>query len=129
MRTWIPVVGVSVLVLAVIAGWPGDPAAAVEQPLSIDIVVSPSTIALGSKGTWVTVHADIDYVRVDSMTVTLDGLPVVYTKSDLRGDLVAKFRLGDVKGIVQPGCVELVLRGETVDGLAFVGADEVRVKE
>jgi hypothetical protein len=93
----------------------------------IGIVVSPSCLALDSQGTWVTVHADIPYYIVAGATVTLNGIEVEWTKSDNRGDFVAKFRLDDVKSIVEPPSATLVLEGETKEGVPFTGSDEVRV--
>jgi hypothetical protein len=103
-------------------------AAAVQgQELIVPIVISPSTINLQSEGTWVTVHAEIDYSDVVGATVTLDGITVKSTFADNRGELVAKFAVGDVRAIVQPGSVELTLAGATRDGGTFSGTDMVRV--
>jgi len=103
-------------------------AAAVQgQELTVPIVISPSTINLQSEGTWVTVHAEIDYSDVVGATVTLDGIPVKATFADNRGDLVAKFAVGDVRGIVKPGSVTLRLVGTTRDGGTFSGTDMVKV--
>jgi hypothetical protein len=76
---------------------------------------------------WVTVHADISYSSVSSLSVTLNGVPVTYTKSDARGDLVAKFVDESIKGIVAPGNVQLTLSGTTKSGDSFSGTDTVRV--
>lgn len=103
-------------------------AAAVQgADLTVPIVISPSTINLESAGTWVTVHAEIPYSQVASASVTLDGIPVKVTFADNRGDLVAKFAVGDVRGIVQPGPAELTLSGLTRDGGTFAGTDMVKV--
>ena len=102
-------------------------AAAQGADLTVPIVISPSTINLESEGTWVTVHAEIDYSDVVGATVTLDGIPVKATFADNRGDLVAKFAVGDVRGIVKPGMAQLTLSGTTRDGDTFSGTDTVRV--
>jgi hypothetical protein len=102
-------------------------AAAQGADLTVPIVISPSTINLESEGTWVTVHAEIDYSDVVGATVTLDGIPVKATFADNRGDLVAKFAVGDVRGIVKPGMAQLTLSGTTRDGGTFSGTDTVRV--
>ena len=73
-------------------------AAAQGADLTVPIVISPSTINLQAAGTWVTVHAEIDYSDVVGASVTLDGIPVKATFADNRGDLVAKFLVGDVRG-------------------------------
>lgn len=93
----------------------------------VPIVVSPNVINLRSQAVWVTVHAEIDYSAVVGATVTLDGIPVVSTFADDRGDLVAKFNSADIKGIVQPGMVTLTLSGTTKDGGSFSGSDTIKV--
>lgn len=95
--------------------------------VTVPIVISPSTINLQAAGTWVTVHAEIDYSDVVGASVTLDGIPVKATFADNRGDLVAKFLVGDVRDIVQPGTAELTLCGTTRDGGTFSGTDMVKV--
>ena len=102
-------------------------AAAQGAHVTVPIVISPSTINLESEGTWVTVHAEIDYSDVVGATVTLNGIPVKATFADNRGDLVAKFAVGDVRGIVKPGMAQLTLSGTTRDGGTFSGTDAVRV--
>lgn len=99
-----------------------------ESELEIDIVVSPNTLVLASSGDWVTVHADIPLAQVSDLEITLDRVPVSWTKADNHGDLVAKFQMSEIKGIVTPGDVTLVLRGTTVEGVPFVGSDAVTVK-
>lgn len=74
-----------------------------------------------------TVHAEIDYADVVGATVTLDGISVKATFADNRGDLVAKFAVVDVRGIVQPGPAELMLTGTPRDGGTFSGTDTVKV--
>jgi hypothetical protein len=99
------------------------------EPAAVDIVVSPSSVFLDSQGTWVTVHAEIAYSAVVGATVTLDGIPVVFTKADNRGEFVAKFDLDQVKSRLEPGTVTLTLFGETKDGGTFVGSDEITVRD
>jgi len=94
---------------------------------TVPIVVSPSTINLQAAGEWVTVHAEIDYSAVEGASVTLNGIPVQATFADSRGDLVAKFLVGDVRAIVEPGTAELTLSGTTRDGGTFSGTDTVKV--
>ena len=95
--------------------------------MTIDITVSPNTLVMGSQGVWVTVHADIRYSTVAGMTVTLNDVPVDFTKSDNRGELVAKFQIDTIKSIVSPPSAELTLSGLTKDGVAFSGTDTIRV--
>ncbi|MDD4270630.1 MAG: hypothetical protein PHO07_07290 [Pirellulales bacterium] len=97
----------------------------------IDIVISPSTVNLDMKGVWVTVHADIPYSLVDhDVLVTLNAVPVKSTFADNRGDLVAKFPVGDVAAILTEYVgeeVELTLSGTAADGTEFYGTDTIRV--
>lgn len=93
----------------------------------IAIVISPSTLNLDSEGEWVTVHAEIPFSVVDDASVELNGIPVEATFADNRGELVAKFLIGDVKEIVEPGLVTLTLAGTTIDGGPFSGTDTIRV--
>ena len=101
----------------------------------IEILVSPQTILLGSdQGEMVTVHADIPYSSVNDaapLTLTLNGVPVNFIKSDARGDLVAKFLEDEVKAIFgddEPPTAVLTLSGITEDGTPFSGSDVVKIK-
>ena len=112
--------------VAVTATLPGVYAAD-DETETIVIKVSPSVIVLDSEGAWVTVHADIRYWVVDTLSLYLNDIPVTFTKADDRGDLVAKFSLDDVKEILTVGEVELKMCGTTKDDEAFEGVDTVRV--
>jgi hypothetical protein len=100
-----------------------------EEPLVIQIQVSPSTINMDQKGEWVTVHGVIPLSLVATESVTLNGVLVEYTKSDARGELVAKFLIGDVLDldIISPPTATLTLSGTTTTGELFSGTDTVRV--
>ena len=112
----------------ILAGAPGtERAGAADDAVEIDIQISPGTVALDSYGTWVTVHADISYWSVATVSLYLDGIPVRWTKADSRGDLVAKFALDDVKAILSPGTATLTLVGSTKAGMDFVGTDTIGV--
>jgi hypothetical protein len=128
MRTsWSFLGGIGIIILVLTLGGP-TARAAIDDPFPVDIVVSPSTLVFGSEGVWVTVHAEIPYSAVVGVSVTLDGVPVVVTKADNRGELVAKFDSGAVKSIFTgPGTYELELTGLAEDGSTFRGTDEIRV--
>jgi hypothetical protein len=96
--------------------------------LEIEIKVTPSALVIDSEGTLVTVHTNIAYSAVDTASLTLNGIPIAWTKSDARGQLVAKFNQSDVKAIVAPPSVFLVLSGLTKDGTSFSGSDTIVVK-
>jgi hypothetical protein len=104
-----------------------DSGATLPTPLEITVTVSPQTLVLGSQGEWVTVHADIAYSQVDTVTLLLNEIEVSTTKSDANGSLVAKFELDSVKDIVGPPEATFVLEGATRDGTPFAGSDTVRV--
>jgi hypothetical protein len=96
----------------------------------IDITVSPHVINIASASTVVTVHTDIAYSAVAGATVELNGIEIAWWKSDSRGNFVAKFNAGEVKGIVEPGTTAtLTLSGETILGDEFSGSDDVDVIE
>lgn len=118
----IVVLGITVAMLLMVSG--GYILALVET----EITVSPQTLVLSSKSTaWVTVHTDLPYASVASASVTLDGIPIAWSKSDSRGCFVAKFQMGEVKGIASPPTVELTLAGTLDDGQTFSGTDVVAV--
>ncbi len=95
----------------------------------IVVAVSPHTLLLGSvQGGSVVVHADIPYSQVDLSTLALDGIAVLHTQADSRGDLVAYFDEAAVKEIVAPPSATLTLTGEIKDGTPFDGSDTVQVR-
>ena len=93
------------------------------------ITISPKTLALSSEDTIVTVHSNIPYGIVNTVTLTLDSIPATFTKADACGDLVVKFSRADVKGIVEPGEATLTLAGALKDGTSFEASDTITVKE
>ena len=92
------------------------------------ITISPKTLALVSEDTVVTVHSNIPYSTVNTVSLTLNGIPATFTKADACGDLVVKFGRADVKGIVEPGKALLTLSGALKDGTAFEASDTITVK-
>ncbi len=97
------------------------------EDITVAIVVSPNVVNLDSSGSWITVHAEIAYSAVSSASVVLNGIPVDWTKSDSRGEFVAKFAIDDVKVILTPGPVQLTLTGTTRTGQSFAGTDTILV--
>ena len=93
------------------------------------IIVSPKTLYLGSEDTVVTIHSNIPYGIVNTVSLTLNGIPATFTKADSCGDLVVKFGRADVKDIVLPGQAVLTLSGELKDGTPFEASDTIIVKE
>ncbi len=92
------------------------------------ITISPSTLVLSNTATWVTVHSNIPYDTVNTVTLTLNGIPAVFTKADSCGDLVVKFNPTDVKNIISPGQATLTLAGELDNGFVFEVSDTITVK-
>jgi len=93
------------------------------------ITISPNTLVLSSEDTIVTVHSNIPYYSVDRLSLTLNGIPATYSKSDACGDLVVKFGRADVKDIVEPGIATLTLSGTFNDGSDFAVSDTITVRE
>ncbi len=92
------------------------------------ITISPKTLFLGSQDTIVTVHSNIPYVLVNTLSLDLNGIPASYTKADACGDLVVKFDREDIKGIVEPGVAKLTLSGQLKDGSLFAVSGTIVVK-
>ena len=93
------------------------------------ITVSPNTLVLSSPDTIVTVHSNIPYASVNTVSLTLNGIPAIFTKADACGDLVVKFGRADVQGIVVPGIATLTLSGELKDSSPFEASDDITVRE
>ena len=120
---------VAACLLALVLGLVATQAYSEDVVRTVTIRVAPGTIAINSKGTWVTVHAGIPYTVVDASTVELNGISARFCFADDRGNLVAKFTLADIKEIVAPPTAILTLSGATKDGEPFSGSDTVKVKK
>jgi hypothetical protein len=109
----------------------GTYAVAQGTTLEVDITIAPKTLSLDSAASCdeggVTVHADIPYSDVDHSTLELEGVPVLSTKPDGRGNLVAQFDRAEILAIVAPPSATLTLTGATVDGTPIAGSDTIRV--
>ena len=92
------------------------------------ITISPSTLALDSQSVCVSVHSNIPYGIVNTVSLTLNGIPAKFTKADACGDLVVKFESADVKDIVEPGQVTLTLAGLLKDSTPFQVSDTITVR-
>jgi hypothetical protein len=93
------------------------------------ITITPKTLVLSSVDTIVSIHSNIPCSSVNTVSLTLDGIPATFTKADACGDLVVKFRRADVKDIVEPGMATLTLSGELEDGTDFSASDTIIVRE
>jgi len=124
-RTHIKLAGACLILVAV--AWGAAPAAIAAEPISVDVQVSPHTLALHARMDCFTVHAAIPLSTVEVTTLVLNGLRPTAVGADLRGDLVCKFDPAAVKQIVAPPTATFVLSGTTKDGVPFSGADTIRV--
>jgi hypothetical protein len=97
--------------------------------MQIAIQVSPNVLNLNNQGEVVTIHTDIAYGLVVGASVTLNGLPIDWWKSDDRGNFVAKFYMEAVKGMPLNlnDYNTLTLTGTTIYGDTFTGSDEIKV--
>jgi|GEM_PF-1837836 len=106
------------------------PTVILAQEDTINVMVSPNTLALNSSGGSVSLHADINYNLVEGTSLTVDGeeLTILFTFADDRGDLVVKCSIDELKGMVSAGTEELlfVLTVETENG-DLTGNDTIRV--
>ena len=96
-------------------------------PHSQRATASPASIMPDSETPYMTIHTDIMLFAVARDTLELSGIPASSVFADNHGNLVAKFRMEDVKGIVSPPRTTLVLTGLTIEGEPFEGADTVAV--
>jgi hypothetical protein len=121
-RSLVLAVSLCLVVVASVAAFSGR----TDDPLGV--AVSPHTLILGAdQGGAVAVHTAIPLSAVDTSTLDLNGIPVVWTKADARGELVAMFSEDAVKAIVAPPSAVLTLTGQMANGTGFSGSDEARV--
>ncbi|UCC60112.1 MAG: hypothetical protein JSV02_10375 [Dehalococcoidia bacterium] len=95
------------------------------QDNTINLVVSPNVLNLGSSGGVVTLHADIGYSSQYELELEVNNqsLPIAFTFPDSRGDLVIKCNLTIVKDMVEVGEATFNL---TINEL-YTGTDTIRV--
>ncbi len=97
--------------------------------VAVTIQVSPNVLNLQNCGEVVTIHTDIAYSQVASSTVTLNGVPIFYSKSDNNGFFVAKFTMEDIKNLpLNIGEYNtMTLAGVTVNNEPFTGSKAIMV--
>ena len=98
----------------------------------IEIDVSPNVLNIQSESTIVTVHTDIAYSLVVGASVFLNDVAIDWWKSDDRGNFVAKFDSDEIKtlgGLTIGGYNTLTLNGFTIDGEAFIGTQDIMVRD
>lgn len=101
-----------------------------DETEDVDITITPMTIHLGvDAGDWVTVHTNLPYSTVEAASVELNGIPLVFAKSDSLGYFVAKLNRDDVEATVEPPWAILEFTGWTYDGQEFYATDAIRVRD
>lgn len=98
------------------------------ETTALTIKISPSTIVIGSGQEWVTVNTNIPYGEVDRTSLTLNDIPVAWTKVDDLGTLVAKFDFKAVEAIVAPPSATLTFKGVKTNGDTFTASATVAVR-
>ncbi len=118
-------IGLLILILSLFV----QPGFSQTATLEIIIDVAPAVLNLNNQGEVVTVHTDIAYGFVTASTVYLNGVAINSWKADDRGNFVAKFIMSEIKDIpLNIGRMNtLVLTGETIEGVKFQGAQEIKV--
>jgi hypothetical protein len=97
------------------------------------MLVSPYVLFTDYAGPGLTIHTEVDFGDVDRETVVLSGvgenlIEPVFLKSDLRGNLVARFAADDVRTIVEAPRTTLTLHGTYKNGEAFTLTATIRVR-
>ena len=100
--------------------------------LGFDIVidVAPNVLNIQSESSVVTVHTDIAYSAVVATSVYLNGVQIDHSKSDARGNFVAKFVADDIKtldGLKIDDYNTLTIVGYTTDDESFIGSQDILV--
>lgn len=97
--------------------------------MEIDIDVAPNVLNLQNQGEVVTVHTDLAYSLVIGASVSINDVEIAWWKSDNQGNFVAKFNIEEIKDL--PLEIDayntLTLTGVTTGGVAFSGAQDIRV--
>jgi hypothetical protein len=101
----------------------------------IEIEVAPNILNIQSSSQWVTVHTGLAYSSVEEATITLNDIPISWSKEDNQGLFVAKFDMSEVKALVEESGVtvpcefELTLVGSTTDdpSAEFTGTQTVTI--
>ena len=99
------------------------------DPEAVEIQLSPNVLNIQSYGDIVTVHTDLPYSIVAGASVSLNGIPISWWKSDDRGYFVAKFAMDVVKteASLIVGNNFVVFSGETTGGVQFTGEQILKV--
>ena len=118
-----------VLVLGLLLAAP----ATARQYFDGTMLVSPQVIVLDYQGLTVSIHTEVPYSDIVRSSVVLYGengasITPLYTRSDLRGNLVAKFAFEDIKKIIAVPSTQLTLNGVFVENGTFSLHATIRVR-
>ena len=98
-----------------------------------DIDIDPNMLNVQSEGKWITWHIwlpeEYDVADIEPDSILLNGVIEAAWRwiDEEEQVLMAKFSRSDVQAIVEPGEVELTVRGELTDGTTFEGAVMITV--
>lgn len=104
-----------------------------DDAIIIEIEVAPKTLNIENEGEWTTVHTDIAYGAVVGASVSLNEIPISWSKSDNQGNFVAKFVMDEVKTLVGAELLKvggenlLILEGYMEEGTKFIGSTTITV--
>jgi hypothetical protein len=104
-----------------------------DDNIIIEIEVAPKTLNIENEGQWITVHTDIAYGAVVGASVSLNEIPISWSKSDNQGNFVAKFVMDEVKALADAGFLTvggenlLILEGYMQEGTKFIGSTTITV--
>ncbi len=97
------------------------------------MLVSPQVFVLDYQGSVLSIHTEVPYNEIISSTIVLHGangatIRPLYTSTDSRGNLVAKFTSEDVRKIIEVPLTELTLTGYFTDNESFSLRGTIRVQ-
>ena len=105
------------------------------EVVDVEIDIEPDTINLASKGKWICckiwLPEDYDVTEIEPNSVRLEQVIAadwVWFEEEEQVAM-AKFRRSEVKEIVEPGVVELIVNGYLMDGSYFEGTDIIKVMD
>ncbi len=96
--------------------------------LEVWVDIHPKTLNMRSNGNWVTVYLDLPGpADIGSITMGYGEEEISAVWGEEQDLLMVKFLTSEVQDMVEPGYIELVIRGELQSGTLFIGYDTIRV--